>query len=137
MTFLELLEQLESHLGYHQVPLYSGATSLKNLFESSPLHHDFMRRLAQSIYAGNHCRRLHDPVDRGATFEAVAPLRLEVLRCDRTDVDLVRLIEELCVALDRIFGPVASARAGRKFPTPAQVIDLAPFRRRRFLKSPA
>jgi len=137
MTFLELLKELEARLGYHQIPLNAGATSLKNLFESIPLHHDFMRRLAQAIYSANRCRTLRDAVEREATFEAFAPLRLEALRGERTDVDLVRMIEELCVALDQIFGPVAPARARRKLSVPAQVIDLARFRRRRWLKSPA
>lgn len=134
MTFLELLKKLEAHLGYHQMPLKVAPKSLKDVFEGSPLHHDLMKRLVQSIYSGNHCRRLTDPVERGATFEAVAPLRLEVLRSERTDVDLYRLIEELCVALDNIFGPLARLPEEPKPVIAAQVIELARFRRRR-LKS--
>lgn len=132
MTFLELLRKLEAQLGYHQVPLNPGAKTLKDLFESSPLHHEFTKRLAQSIYSGNRCRRLNDPVERETTFDAVAPLRVEVLRSERTDVDLYRLIEELCVALDRIFGPLDPSPTARpESPAPAQIIELAPFRRRR------
>lgn len=134
MTFLELFKALELELGYHQVPLNHAATSLKDLFDSSPLHHDWMKRLAQAIHTGNRCRHLSDPVERERTFEAVAPLRVEVLRSERTDVDLFHVVEELCVVLDRIFGPVPAARAAPKRHEPAQVIDLAPFRRRR-LKS--
>lgn len=134
MTFLELLKKLETHLGYHQMPLNAAAKNVKEIFESSPLHHDLMKRLVQSIYSGNHCRRLSDPVERDTTFEAVAPLRLEVLRSERTDVDLYRLIEELCVALDRSFGPLARPPEEPKPASAAQVIQLAPFRRRR-LKS--
>jgi hypothetical protein len=137
MTFLELLKQLETHLGSHQMPLNPAAKSLKDVFETIPLHNELMKRLVQSIYAGNRCRRLSDPVERAATFEALAPLRLEVLRSERTDVDLYRLIEELCVALDQAFGPVARASADEPKPTAeAQVIQLSSFRRRR-LKSSA
>lgn len=134
MKYLELLQQLEVHLGYHQLPLNSAATGMKDIFESTPLHHEFVRRLVQSIYTGNRCRRLSDSVEREATFEAVAPLRLEILRSERTDVDLYRTLEELCVALELIFGPGASAAPARRSVSPAQVIDIAPFRRRR-LKS--
>lgn len=136
MTFLELLRKLEASLGYHQMPLNPAAKNLKDLFESSPLHHDLMKRLAQAIYSGNRCQRLSDPVERETTFDAVAPLRLEVLRSERTDVDLYRLIEELCIALDRSFGRLAYIPHEPKPAVLAQVIQLARFRRRR-LKSSA
>lgn len=131
MTFLELLQQLEAHLGYHQLPLNARAANIKDIFESSPLHHDFAKRLVQSLYTSNGCQRLADPVEREATFEAVAPLRLEALRNDRTDVDLVRTIEELCAAIETIFGARDTARPVRAAARPGQVIDIAPFRRRR------
>ncbi len=129
MNFLELLRQLEAHLGYHQLPLNTAPTSIKDIFESSPLHHDFAKRLAQSIYAGNRCTSLTDTVERAATFDAVAPLRLEALRHDRTDVDLARAIEELCIALDAIFGPSDAVRKQALPAEPGQVIDITPFRR--------
>lgn len=133
MTLLDLLKRLEARLGGHQMPLNPAARDIKTVFDSIPLHQDFMKRLVQAIYTGNGCKRLNDPVDREPTFEALAPLRLEVLRCARTDVDLYRLIDDVCVALDEIFGRVARAPVAVKV-TPAQVIHLAPFRRRR-LKS--
>jgi hypothetical protein len=135
MTFLQLMQQLEACLGYHQLPLNPAATAIKDLFESSPLHHDFVKRLTQSIYTANRCRRLSDPVEREATFDAVAPLRLEVLRSERTDVDLFRTVEELCAALESIFGVSASPKLSRAPARPAQVIDIARFRRRRLMKS--
>jgi hypothetical protein len=138
MTFLELLQKLEAHLGSHQMPLNTAAKNLKDIFETIPLHNELMKRLVQSIYAGNRCRHIGDPVERAATFEALAPLRLEVLRSERTDVDLYRLIEELCVALDSAFDPLPRA-AGIEHLKPAgagQVVELASFRRRR-LKSRA
>lgn len=132
MTLLELLRRLEARLGYHQLPLNPAPKNLKDVFESIPLHQEFMQRLVQAIASGNRCTRLGDPVDRARTLEAVGPLRLEVLRSDRTDVDLYRLTEETCAALDRAFGPV-EPRPPKK-PAPAvvaPVIQLARFRRRR------
>jgi hypothetical protein len=134
MTLIELLRRLEARLGGHQMPLNPAAKDIKTVFESIPLHQDFMKRLVQSIYTGNGCKRLSDPVDREITFEALAPLRLEVLRCARTDVDLYRLIDDVCIALDEIFGRTAPIAVGPKVALRAQIIHLAPFRRRR-LKS--
>jgi len=135
MTLIELLRRLEAQLGYVHLPLNPHAKGIKDVFESSPLHHDFMKRLVQAICTANGCGQLHDPVDRTKTFEAVAPLRLEVLRSDRTDIDLYRLTEETCAALDCAFGPVDPPPAPRTKPEVyGQVIHLSGFRRRR-LKS--
>lgn len=136
MTLLELLRRLEARLGYHQLPLNPAPKNLKDVFESIPLHQDFMKRLVQAISSGNRCTRLDDPVDRAKTFEAVGPLRLEVLRSDRTDVDLYNLTEETCSALDAAFGPLERpAVKPREQTVAAQVIQLARFRRRRSLAS--
>lgn len=134
MTFIELLQKLEAQLGYHQIPLNPGATSLKNLFDNSPLHHELVKELVQSIYAGNRCRRLIDPIERTATFDALAPIRLKVLKSERTDVDLFQLIEEFGVVLDRIFGPLPRVVTPNPRQT-AEIIQLAPFRRHTRLKT--
>jgi hypothetical protein len=130
MTFLELFRKLEAQLGYHQLPLNPAPTTLKTLFESSPLHHETMMQLAQAIYAANGCRTLGDPVARDVTQEAVAPIRLQVLQNKRTDVDLYRYIEEFCIVLDRAFGPRPVRATAREATPKGQVIPIAPFRRR-------
>jgi hypothetical protein len=131
MTFLELLQKLEAQLGYHQLPLHTSPTTLKNLFETICLHHELMLRLVQAIYRTNRCHKLTDPVDHRATLEAFAPLRLEVVQSKHTDVDLFRFVDELCVALDQAFGTGAPARVTAKQPTHnADVVDIARFRRR-------
>lgn len=135
MTFIELLRKLEARLGYHQFPLNPAAKSLKDLFECSPLHHELAVRLAQSIFVANGCRRLTDPVGRDATLDAVAPIRLQVLQSERTDVDLYRLIEELCATLADLFGERARLQPREAARPTAQIISFAPFRANRRLKS--
>lgn len=131
MTFLELLQKLEVQLGYHQLPLSSSPTTLKNLFETICLHHELMLRLVQAIYAANRCHKLTDPVDHDVTLDAFAPLRLEVLQSKHTDVDLFRFVDELCIALDRAFGGDALTRVTAKQPAHnADIVDFARFRRR-------
>lgn len=137
MTFIELLRKLEARLGYHQFPLNPGAKGLKDLFECSPLHHELMVRLAQSIFVANGCKRLTDTVGREATLDAVAPIRVQVLRSERTDVDLYRLIEELCAALAAVFGDSARPQTPAAARPTAQIISFAPFRASRRLKTSA
>jgi hypothetical protein len=151
MNFLQLLTHLEEHLGSHQLPLNPRATGLRDLFDGIGLHHPLMQKVVRAIYEQNGCRRLTDPVSRLATLNALGPIRLEMLRAHSTDVDLYRLLEELCVAAadaftdDKPVGTPALTKPQTGHPRPAdlasippvkpraQVIQLEPFRRRRRL----
>ncbi|OGI52697.1 MAG: hypothetical protein A3E57_00270 [Candidatus Muproteobacteria bacterium RIFCSPHIGHO2_12_FULL_60_33] len=139
MNFKELLAQLEERLGYHQFPVNPAATNIKDVFEGSPLHHDMMIRLARAIYVSNACRRLTDPVNLDKTLQALAPIRQEVLRAARTDVDLYRVLDELGAAFNKIF---AESTAFTKVGAPvirrtAEIIPLSAYRHLRRLKSSA
>jgi hypothetical protein len=133
MTFLELLQALEHRLGYQHLPLNPQATTLKQIFECSPVHHELMHRLVQALYQANDCSTLHDNVDKDTCFAAIGPVRQQTLKTASTDVDAYRLLDELCHALNEIFtggrptptadGPVTKLRA--------EVIPLDPARRRR------
>jgi hypothetical protein len=103
MTYIELIRQLAKRLGQHQIPLNAEAKELRRLLDSSALHYELMTKILRAVYDRNHCRALNDPVDSDATYEALGPLRLEVLRSPKTDVDLYRLMEDLCVAIALVF----------------------------------
>ncbi|MDH3563210.1 MAG: hypothetical protein OEN49_07420, partial [Gammaproteobacteria bacterium] len=112
---------------------------IKDVFDGSPLHHDIMTRLARAIYVSNACRRLTDPVSLEKTLLALAPIRQEVLRAARTDVDLYRVLDELGAAFNKIF---ADNLVSRKPVAPvmrrtAEIILLSSYRRQRSLKSSA
>jgi len=136
MTFMELWTRLEDRLGYHQAPVNPRATGLRDLFECSPLHPELMTRLARDIYARNSCRGLTDAVRRTETLDALGPIRREFLRAAGADVDVHRLLEDLCVIVSDAFAvgardDAAPASGG------AAVIPLDSARRRgRRLKGP-
>ncbi len=127
MNFRELLEKLEHHLGSHQVPLNSHARGIKDVFESTPLHPEFMTRFVRALYQGNTCRTLTDPVGRAASFDALAPLRLERLRAATTDVDVHRLLDELCVALDEAFTQHPASKPPPTAPRIKRTAEIIPF----------
>ncbi|MFP5348967.1 MAG: hypothetical protein ACLGHO_03905 [Gammaproteobacteria bacterium] len=135
MNFRELLQKLEARVGYHQVPLNPAARSLKDLFECSPLHPELIVRLAQAIHAENGCRSLNDPVYRHSTFDAFAPIRLQILNAKNTDIDTYRLIDELATAIERAFRAPLDAAEPALLPIPirktAEIIPLAPRRGRK------
>ncbi len=136
MNFKELIERLADEIGYHQVPLNTGARSVDELFESCALHHELMMRLMRAIHRHNDCRNLTDGVTRVATLGAIAPIRLEVLHSPKTDIDTKRLIDDFCAAVDKAFEN-ESVQARNPRPAPAavqtkhgEVISLDHYRRR-------
>jgi hypothetical protein len=136
MTFQELMQHFEQRLGHHQVPLNARASSLQTLFESGPLHQELMTRIAAAIYKRNRCGSLRDTVTRTATFDALAPIRLEVLHARDTDIDVFHLIEDVCVATSTYFGPVSAATVETTLGGRAEVIPFDRSRARK-LKSSA
>jgi hypothetical protein len=52
------MQSLETQLGYLYVPLNSDADRLNELFETSPLHHDFIVQFAKFVYKQNRCTHL-------------------------------------------------------------------------------
>jgi len=140
MNFKELLQHLEERLGSHHFPVNPIAVGIKDVFASGPLHHDLMVRIVRAIYKDNDCRNLKSAVNAEKTFGAIAPIRQEVLRSATTDVDLYRAIDDLCHALNSIFGLLAPTTPPKPTTTTerrtsAEIIQIDPARRRRRLKS--
>ena len=134
MNFLQLVQLLEHRLGHHQVPVDASARELHELFDSAPLHQELMQRIVQAIYKANGCRSTRDPVSAAATFDAIAPVRLEFLRAKNTDVDVYRVIEEVCAGVGDAFAAGAATRANEKGARERAVV---PFQRARRLRSSA
>jgi hypothetical protein len=137
MNFKELIACLADEIGYHQVPLNTRAHQVNELLEGCALHHDLMLHLLRAIYRHNGCHKLIDGVTRTATLDAVAPIRLDVLRSPKTDIDTKRLIDDFCLAVSRIFDNESALstnqRGTAKEVVPAkygEVISIDPYRRR-------
>lgn len=133
MNFYQLLQQLEDRLGYHQLPLSPGATGIRDIFDGTPLHHDWMVQLVRAMYAENGCRNLTDPVQRAQTFKALAVLRQQALRASATDIELRTLVEEIGEMLNEIFTEVSiktTPAASPEIPASADIISFESARRR-------
>ncbi len=133
MNFYQLLQHFEERLGYHQLPLNPGATGLRDLFEGTPLHHDWMTQFVRAVYSDNRCQRLTDPVTLAETFKALAMLRQQALKASATDVDLRTLVEEVGEAVNAIFADNATATTQPSSPTGGA--EIIPFRGRRRLRA--
>ncbi len=130
MNYYQLLQHLEERLGYHQLPLNPAATGLRDIFDGTPLHHDWITQFVRAVYADNRCQRLTDPVTLADTFKALAVLRQQALKASATDVDLRALVEETGEAVNAAFVDAAAGVA----PPPAPAnrgAEIIPFRGRR------
>jgi hypothetical protein len=126
MNFRELVEWLSKRIGHHQIPLNPAATELRGLIDSGAVHYELITQIATAIYTGNRCRHLKDAVTQDATFEALEPIRLAVLRAPGTDVDTHGLLETICTEVAHAFGVTATHDAPV---TPASA-EVVRFRRR-------
>lgn len=133
MKFLQLIQYLEQHIGHHQFPLRAGTTSYRQMVDSCALHYELVTRVVSAVYSANNCRHLHDTVMLDTTFEALAPIRRDLMNSPRTDVDSYRLIEDIGEAVARGFAREARA-APRRAIRPSAII---PFPIPRRLKFPA
>ena len=127
MTFRELIEQLAKRIGQHQLPVNAAATELRGFIDSGAVHYELITQIVTAIYTGNRCRRLNDPVTRDASFEALEPIRLAVLRAPGTDVDVHGLMESICAEVAHAFGV---ATPNNRPAVPASSGELVRFRRR-------
>jgi hypothetical protein len=126
MTYIELLQALEQRLGYQHLPLNPHASNMKNLFDSTPVHHELMQRLVQALFRNNECRLLTDAVACNVCFEAVGMVRQETLKTATTDVDAYRLLDDLSEALIEIFKIVQEPIAAEE----KRSAEIVPFTRR-------
>jgi len=139
LTFAQFVRHLERRLGHHQLPLNPSAAGIQDLFETCAVHHELMTRLVREIYKKNKCERLSDAITRSSTFDAVAPIRLEILRAPHTDIDLFNLMEDLCAAINTAFGGDPIRPQSKKRPMPShevaqntpRVVQISRFRRRK------
>ncbi len=127
MSFRELIEVLARRIGHHQIPLNPAATELRGLIDSGAVHYELITQIVTALYTGNRCRRLSDPVTQDATFEALEPIRLAVLRAPGTDVDVHGLMETICAEVAHAFGVTTPGEAPAAPPSGAEVVR---FRRR-------
>jgi hypothetical protein len=126
MTFHELIEQLARRIGHHQVPLNPAASELRGFIDSGAVHYELITQIVTALYTGNRCRKLNDPVTQDASFEALEPIRLAVLRAPGTDVDVHGLMETICMEIAHAFGVTTPTDA----PTTPPGAEVVRFRRR-------
>jgi hypothetical protein len=125
MNFRRLIETLSRRIGHHQLPVNPSASELRGFIDSGAIHYELVTQIVTAIYTGNRCRRLADPVTRDATFEALEPIRLAVLRSHKTDVDVYQLMDAVCAEVAHVFEKIQRRSVHDASPGPAAARLLA------------
>ncbi|MGK9451602.1 hypothetical protein ACSSZE_10155 [Acidithiobacillus caldus] len=101
MTYAELIQFLDTHLGY---TLTSGRDLEALLAEAKAgkMEDPLAQEILVAIYSGNACDGIAAPVDRARSFDGLAALRLRS-QADDSDPALFRKVLKLSETLDRAF----------------------------------
>ncbi|MBU2738325.1 hypothetical protein [Acidithiobacillus concretivorus] len=101
MTYQELVEFLNHHLGYPLLGDLSPAEALASA-QNNTLEDPLTAEVLIAIYQGNQCQALSDPVDRAHSFDGLARLRLRA-QADDADPFIFRKVLKLSQELDNAF----------------------------------
>lgn len=103
MTFRNLIVYLADRIGRHQIPVRDETHAIRDFLGPEGVHHDLITRFVRQVYRANGCGFLDAPVTRPATAGALEHIRRELLSSAQTDIDQVRLIEELVTGVTLYF----------------------------------
>ncbi len=103
MTFRNLIVYLADRIGRHHIPVRDETHAIRDFVGPDGVHHDLITRFVRLVYRANGCGYLDAPVARPATAEVLERIRREVLSSTQTDIDQVRLIEELVTGVTLYF----------------------------------
>ena len=101
MTYQQLIEFLDRHLGYPFLPDMGPDAALRAA-QQGGLDDALTTEVLTALYQGNQCKSVDDPVDRARSFDGLAHLRLRS-QADDTDPAVFRKVLKLSQELDNAF----------------------------------
>lgn len=139
MKFLELINYLEKHIGYHHIPLNQGATTLQEIFDGTPVQSDFVIKLVRGIYKTNSCSTLNSKITQTQTENCLAKIRNEFLQSKNIDIDTFNFIDDMCFVINKAFLSNADALQDQKTESKKEsnIISIKEKSHLRWLKSSA
>lgn len=101
MTYAELIQFLDSHLGYSLTAGQDVEAALAAA-QAGTMTDPLAQEILVAIYSGNGCDSIDATVDRARSFDGLAALRLRS-QADDSDPVLFRKVLKLSETLDRAF----------------------------------
>ncbi|MHB1532785.1 hypothetical protein [Acidithiobacillus sp.] len=101
MTYTELLDFLDHHLNYPFLDGHASATVLAAA-QAGQVADPLTQEVVLELFRANACATVSDPVERAASFNGLASLRLRS-QADDSDPHLFRKVLKLSQELDNAF----------------------------------
>ena len=101
MTYQELIEFLNQHLGYPFLQDMAPDAAL-SAAQQGKLNDALTAEVLTALYLGNQCNAANAPVDRAHSFDGLADLRLRS-QADDSDPTIFRKVLKLSQELDNAF----------------------------------
>lgn len=95
LTFRNLADSLSNAVGEHQIPVVRSATHPAKVISPEAVHYDLVKKLFRAVYRANRCFHLNAPVDFERTFDVLGEFHGELISSDATDIDQMRLIQDI------------------------------------------
>ncbi|MCK9188613.1 hypothetical protein [Acidithiobacillus sp.] len=101
MTYQELIEFLDQHLGYPFLQDMAPDAAL-SAAQQGKLNDALTSEVLTALYLGNQCNAANAPVDRAHSFDGLARLRLRS-QADDSDPTIFRKVLKLSQEIDHAF----------------------------------
>lgn len=95
VEFKSLVIRLADRVGHHHIPVNNEAQEIADFVGADAVHCELVPKLIRAIYKANKCGYLGAPVSAEATFDALGKIHGELLRSRHTDLDQLRLLQQL------------------------------------------
>jgi len=99
--------ELADQIGRHHLPVRESAHEIGEFLGDDAIHHDLVKNVVRSVYKANRCGHLNAPVFAYQTFDAIGAVRGRLLRSITTDVDAIRLLDQLDYHVGCLLAPTA------------------------------
>jgi len=101
--------ELADRIGRHHLPVRESAHEIGEFLGDDAIHHDLVKNVVRSVYKANRCGHLNAPVFAYQTFDAIGAVRGSLLRSTATDVDAIRLLDQLDDQVGRLLVPATDS----------------------------
>lgn len=119
MKFRDLMLRLADQIGRHHLPVVDDAHEIGEFLGDDAIHHELVKRVVRSVYRANRCGHLNAQISANPTFDAIGKIRGELFRSNETDIEAIRLMDQIGDLVSQSFMQAESKIADRPCDSPS------------------
>lgn len=95
--------RLADQIGRHHLPVVDDAHEISEFLGDDAIHHELVKSVVRSVYRANRCGHLNALISANPTFDAIGKIRGEMLRSKETDIEAIRLMDQIGDLVSQFF----------------------------------